>query len=331
MKTSIVLTSLCALAFAGLTTCVSANVVVYGHAQVEIAKVDSNNNDQVVMEDNARGRIGVKVEEPLEDGLTAIAVAEFKADFADGDASKGNEDNVALTKREMMIGLKGFFGTVELGRVKSAYKYTGGVQYDPFVATLLEARGRYGMSGKVGPDQALGHFAFISDSIAYKTPEFMGASAWGTYSPDESSNDGALTYAVKYSPAKSWEVFIAGNDGGQADDEGLASKYKAQKAGGMIKILENHKLTAQYERNENNGAKADLIFAGYQGTFGKAVVVVQGGGDKVTGGGDGNGFTIGGIYNLSKNTRLHMGASHAFGDGLFGENKTYSLGIRIIF
>ena len=46
-----------------------------------------------------------------------------------------------LTDREVMVGLRGRFGDFETGRIRTPYRYLGGVKYDPFVATALEQRG----------------------------------------------------------------------------------------------------------------------------------------------------------------------------------------------
>jgi hypothetical protein len=56
--------------------------------------------------------------------------------------------------RESMVGLRGGLGTLELGRLETPYKYSGGVKYDPFVATSLEARGAGVLS--LGPSNASG-------------------------------------------------------------------------------------------------------------------------------------------------------------------------------
>ena len=166
-----------------------AEVKVYGHAQVEFGTYGggtSGGGGQAVV-DQARGRIGFKSSEDLGNGLKAIVKAEYKTDFADGDST----GSVSLSKREMLVGLKGGFGTVELGRLKSVYKYSGGVKYDPFVATTLEARGRGGMSGKVGLGNAFGHNGFISDSVAYKNKFGGNVHFWLTYDLDDGGSESA--------------------------------------------------------------------------------------------------------------------------------------------
>ena len=98
-------------------------------------------------EDNARGRFGIKASEDLGGGLTAIAKYEWKADTTDnksggniasvdiaesiiGSDLNGDGDSTdivtvnvtsdaSLTSRESYVGLKGGFGTIMLGNLKS--------------------------------------------------------------------------------------------------------------------------------------------------------------------------------------------------------------------
>jgi len=224
-----------------------AEATVYGHAQVEIGSWGGDSTG-VSVEDNARGRIGFKSSEDIGGGMKVLAKAEFKADFADGDAGGG----ASLTKREMMVGLKTGMGTVSLGRLKSAYKYMGGVKYDPFVATVLEARGNNGMTGKVGAGNAYGHNSFISDSIGFVNK--TGAiTFWLTYDLDDggqnkaqTSANGAngMTLGVKFG-SKQYEAFFAmANDGETAE-------YSAMKFGGQFKVSKELKISGQYETSED--------------------------------------------------------------------------------
>jgi major outer membrane protein P.IB len=98
----------------------SADVTLYGHAQVEVASVDNSSTGNLTnVADNARGRLGVKASEKLGNGMTAIAGFEWKIDTTQGGQATG--------QRESFVGLKGDFGTISAGHLKSAYKYTGGI------------------------------------------------------------------------------------------------------------------------------------------------------------------------------------------------------------
>jgi len=284
-----------AIALAVASSTASAGVTVYGHAQVEVGQVDNGTTDQTVVTDNARGRLGVKASEKLGNGLTAIAKFEWKLDTTSGGAATG--------QRESFVGLKGGFGTVEAGNLKSAYKYSGGVKYDPFVATLLEARGANGMSkGELGSGK-YGHNSFMSNNIGYKTPKMGGFSGWATYSPDEGAGTGGdYSFGLKFKQ-KMFEVFLAG-----VENETTAGG-DAIKIGGQVKFG-NFKVSGQYEQLDlNTASDIDIFFLGGQAKFGNNVVVAQFGNKDVDGGNDGDYYTLGFIHNMSKKTRVHAGFS----------------------
>jgi len=308
----------------------SAGVKVYGHAQVEVGTVDNGTTSTTQVQDNARGRIGFKAKEKLGNGMTAMAKFEFKTDTTDG-ISKEADGKESLTGRELMIGLKGNFGTISAGQLKSAYKYTGGVKYDPFVATMIEARGANGMSkGELG-NGAFGHNSFLANSIGYKSPKMNGFSAWATWSPDENSSssasangaDGDYSFALKFKQ-KGWEVFVAGvnNDDAAGGD--------AIKFGGMYKFG-NFKIVGQYEQLDRAAASdIDIYFIGGQAKFGNNVVVAQFGNKDIDGGASLDYYTIGLIHNLSKKTRLTAGF-RSYESSATTDVDTFAVGMRVKF
>jgi len=310
-------------AFGAVPMFASAGVTVYGHAQVEVGTVDDGTNDQTVVEDNARGRLGVKASEKLGNGMTAIAKFEWKIDTTVGGADTG--------QRESFVGLKGGFGTVQAGNIKSPYKYTGGVKYDPFVATILEARGANGMSrGELGSGK-YGHNSFLSNNVGYMTPKMGGFSGWVTASPDEAAGTGGdYGFALKFAQ-KAWEVFVAG----VSNDKDAPAGGEAVKVGGMYKFA-NFKIVGQYEQlsfNQSGKSDTDIYFIGGQAKFGSNVIVAQFG-NKDPGGAlsDLNYYTIGFIHNLSKKTRLTAGF-RSYEQGANGETDidTFAVGMRMKF
>ncbi|WP_455206215.1 porin [Kaarinaea lacus] len=297
--------SLIALAVAGATsaavvTPAQAEVTAYGLAQVEIGAVsyqtenaacaNAAKQDQTVTAgcdgldviDNANGRVGLKASEDLGNGMTGMAKFEFKADTADNQTSSG----VSLTARESLVGLKANWGQVELGRLKSAYKYAGGVKYDAFVATLLEARGNGGMSGNSVytknlniPDGNFGHNGFLPNNIGY---EYGGKTGFGvrlTYGAAD--GDGSITASAMFAQ-DNWEVFAAMVDTGDLGDSGFGESYSAVKAGGMFK-MGAHKFMLQYEQTSLDpgstvGAtkiEPTYIFAAWNMKMGKNTFVVN--------------------------------------------------------
>jgi predicted porin len=355
--------NLIAIAVATLVTPVIAvaedDVTVYGMAQVEVANIDpqSDRDSYVDVADKARGRVGVVATEDLGSGLKGLAKFEFKLDTADGNSDtacktvdSGTNDNdpnftdadsvgcsaetgVALTSRELFVGLKGGFGQVELGQLKSAYKYAGGVAYDPFVATTLEARRNGGMSGGV-----FGHNGFVSKSIGYNSPKLGPVGLRATYAPSE--DDSAYTASAKAS-FKMGEVLVALADQG---DRAGKNEYSAWKVGGQLRLAGGaHKIALQYEGTEKKDAAADkttkptFVFAGYQGTFGKSTFVAQFGvndsdieDDPDTAANESKDttyYSLGAIYKFSKNTRVFGGYRVADVDDDSGQS-VVSIGLR---
>lgn len=236
-----------------------AEVTVYGQLQVEHAlkfDVDYKNDVNTLTDknqseedsaartvDNRRGRLGIKASEDLGGGMTALAHAEWQSETTTGTAY--------LQDRFTYVGLKGAFGTITAGALKSPYKYTGGVNYDPFVTTTLQARSNGGMLG--GGIESLGGFAannafgahgFIENSIGYSN-KFGPVKLAATYSLDEEGTvngaDGDYTFALSVGQGP-WEAFVAATH----DDELLANvvagvsedraTYDATKVGGKFKI-----------------------------------------------------------------------------------------------
>ena len=317
-------------------TLATADVSVYGRAQVEIASVDNGTDSVITVADNSMGRIGVKATEDLGNGLTGLAKFEMKADTTDGDVSKCSvggaapagstcKVGVSLSARESLVGLKGGFGQIELGNLKSEYKYNGGVKYDAFVATNLEARGAGGMS-KPG-DANLGHNGFITRSVGYRGK--AGPVKFGlTYAPSE--DDGRMSAAAKFG-GKDFEAFIARVDSG--DTTGAGAGYNANKLGGMYK-MKGHKFMFQYEmRGSDATPEPTNMFLGYQGKFGKNTAVFQYGIEDAD---DGAGtektmITLGVIHKFSKTTRIFGGYRSSDTDddtGTIAEDARITVGLR---
>jgi predicted porin len=249
---------------------------------------------------------------------------------------------VALTSRELFVGLKGGFGQVELGRLKSAYKYAGGVAYDPFVTTTLEARKNGGMS-----KGDFGHTGFVSKSVGYNSPKLGPVGLRVTYAPSE--DDSAYTASAK-AEFKMGEVLVALADQG---DRVSGKEYSTWKIGGQLRLAGGaHKLALQYEGTDQKekatntkkeiSNKPTYLFAGYQGTFGKSTFVAQFGlndsdlkdnpntpdVDESQGKSkDTTYYALGAIYKFSKNTRVFGGYRVSDVDDDSGQS-VISIGMR---
>jgi predicted porin len=307
----------------------TADVKVYGKAQVQIESVDRDTaaGSQVsVNDDYGNSRLGFKATEDLGNGLTGIAVMEFSVDPS---AISG------VGGRESWVGLKGSFGTVSAGTLKSAYKYTGGVKYDPFVATPLQARGNGGMSGNSpsysaagGGAGAFGHNGYLANSLGYSTPKMNGFSAMATYSPDETStatgaSDGDYSLSVKYD-AGNFEVFAKAVNN---DTNSAATDYSSTAVGGQFR-MGDHKFSVQYEMTDPAGtADPTFLFLGWQGKFGNNKLVAQYGMYDSDGGNDATYYALGAIHSFSKTTRLFGGYSATDVDNAGADRTAFTVGM----
>jgi predicted porin len=359
----------------------SADVMVYGLAQVELANIspegtcaagDTSCDSYLNLLDNANGRVGVSASEDLGNGWTGLAKFEYKIDTADGAADDGvsegatgvdlNSDGdtkdtvgvVGLTPREVMVGLKGKdVGQFELGRLKSPYKYAGGVKYDPFVATGLEARGQGGMH-----NGAYGQGGFLSNTIAYRGA-FGPVKVELLYGPE--TNDGQMGLSAMYA-ADNFEVGVAMIDSGdiKAKVGGLpvagtnaalpTSEYGAESNTKLFGkyTMGMHTIVAQYEMidltptnptagRSTKGDKPTYMFLGYQAKMGANQFVVEYGSmsadDKTTtigGAAKSNDMTmlvLGVNHFMSKTTRMYAGYRNSTSDAENG-NSVITVGLR---
>jgi len=336
---------------------VMAAPTVYGQMQVEISSegcdLEVNNSctgtttdGQVIqggggrfqkdvgVADNKRGRLGVKGSEDLGGGLKAIYKFEWQINTTDGNPNDG--------ARESMIGLKGGFGQFEVGRLKSSYKYYGGVKYDPFVATELEARRYGGMT-----TGAFGSNSFLSNTVAYQN-KFGMASFRITYNPDEQAGtDGDYTLGLKFGNKK-WEAgFAVAHDEDQANVVNNTNKlsYDAAKVFGKVKFGKIG-IRGQYESTSFEFANGDedgtIIFLGVDFKVGaKTTLVAQIADNTVEFGNlvdqDGTYYALGVIHKFSKKTRVFGGYGKMEVDnadnvqGVNNGRDVISVGLRVDF
>jgi len=355
----------------------TAAPTVGGMMQVEIANVSNdgfgeNNGGKGVRTpvaagesaikttDNKRGRLWFKGNEDLGGGLKANYKFEWQINTNVGELNDG--------AREGWVGLSGAFGAVEVGRIKSPYKYTGGVTYDPFVTTYMEARNSGGM---VGGD--FGANGFWSNSISWKK-KFGAIRVWVNLGLDEGDgatggllgngakvDDTSVTPSVKeqLGTAKgkggttgdiaatvlykqsNWEAFVGlstddqiSNIDGTADDSRTLTKV-----GGKFKTGA-HTISAQYEMDSVDGTNkdSDTLFIGYQLKMGKNILVAQiGQVDHDVDANDVDYYALGAIHKFSKTTRAFVGYrvsdkdDSGTGKGSENEISVISAGLRIDF
>ena len=214
------------------------NVEIYGRFQMELANVDSglsgSDNDPRYLVDDKMGRWGIFATEKLGNGWTAFGRFEWLESTDDADSE---------SDRDSYVGLKGPWGLFLAGRNGSAYKVTGGVKADPFVATTLEARNGGGMSSG-----AFGQTSFVENVIVYGSPTWNGFNFLVSYNPENSDErdpvEGFYSVGAQYKNGPLW-LWAGLSD--QNDNKGPGDEDKDRwKVGGSY-TFGNHTLRAQYE------------------------------------------------------------------------------------
>lgn len=302
---------------AGMAAPMAANAAptVYGHLQAEYTSYDNGGNtaDQDQIDDNKRGRLGVKGNEDLGNGLQAIYKFEFQVETTEGNVDDGD--------RNSYVGLKGGFGSVKLGALKSPYKYFGGVKHDAFVTTAMQARdGNGGMYREEGAMSAkFGSHSFLKNSIGYQN-KFGNVDVWAVYQMGENATQTTsatdnLVAGVRLNMG-AFEVFAATAD---EDKVGTRTKFGGAWESGP------HKIMAQMESQDDDAANgtdvdvsptatnladdSDAMYAAYNFTMGANTIALQWGNidfDRAAAN-DVDYTAIGVIHKFSKTTRVFAG------------------------
>ena len=336
---------------AALPAAARAELAVYGQLQVELAQVSNDGFGEnytggsrnpvaagetaIKLADNRRSRLGVKLREDLGLGLTAVARFEWQVNVATADPNDG--------AREAWVGLDADWGELRAGRLRTPYKYTGGVNYDPFAWTYLEARLSGGMKGG-----AYGQNGFWDTSLSYRN-HWGGFGLWLAWGADRgdgttnSGNAGDVSAALSYR-GRQWEVFAAYN-GFDADNDG--GKDSVAKLGGRVQFGGRHTLAAQYELDNPDGNDNDarIYFLGYQFRINRNIIAAQFGrtdgdanyaviptqpGELAARRIDTTYYAIGVIHRFSPKTRIFVGYRNSDGEGN-DDLAVYSAGLRIDF
>ncbi len=314
----------------------AAKVKVYGKALVEAVNVDSSTgatvsdaagrgDSQIQQGDrNGRSRWGMKATQDLGNGMKAIANFEFKLD------PSNNDDE---TNRQQWVGLQGGFGKVYFGRDHSAYKRTGGVKWDPYTASFLQARRSGGMSG-----DSMGHNGFRNDLIGYQTPKGLGGfSADVQFVVEEQGgSDGEYHIGAKYKTGALELIAKANhNENNDTDAVAVGARYKT---GGFTGFI-------QFEDTEHGGSIRPngtrivrqlgdgeflLVGAGYK--FGNNLLHGNVGNfdSNTTGGTDVDYFALGLTHFFDKKTRVFVGFANSDVDKV-DDVDMFGAGIRFDF
>jgi predicted porin len=235
-----------------------ADVKLKGQVAVELANTDGGQTlgdaSSVIDSNtrqgdyNGRSRIVIDASKDLGNGLKAIGRYAFNLNPSDGGYGSSLDP---LKSRDQYVGLAGGWGAAVAGRLPTPYKMNGGVKWDPFVATFMQARGQGGMSSG-----ALGTNSFVNDVLAYVMPELAGINATFAYiaSDDQDSGVDSGTYTLggtgKWGPVEVIAAWTTAKLAGDADDieqgkigirykgNGLVAawQYEAVDAGGKLAV-----------------------------------------------------------------------------------------------
>ncbi|MCR4299985.1 MAG: porin [Sulfuricaulis sp.] len=291
-----------------------ADVKVGGHAQVEYynAEIDttgaakSKGNGLI---DNARGRFWIDVQEDLGAGLKGLAHFEFSVDTANSGQADANGNGATFLDtslrtfdnrtREKYVGLAGGFGAIKAGNQHGVYKRLGGVRWDPFNATVLEARGNGGQSGTDVSASGYTHNAFIPGAIKWESGKVFGdmVTAELLYSPEKtdagagdagSGNDIGAGVSIK--PMKGFEIIAATFSNKKSPSVAANTDQKGTKLGVRYNFMDSHTVWLQAEDVDTNSTfaavnsngittaakgDAEFMWLGYTLKFGNNLLVAQ--------------------------------------------------------
>jgi len=172
MKTYIRCIPLCLMLGAGAAAAQSSSVTIYGVADAGMQFIDADGDGGshsklgVVSGGRNGSRLGLRGNEDLGDGLSAIFTLEQGYDFTDGNLGQGGR----MWGRQAFVGLKGGFGTLALGRIATfsagsgAFDMFGDV--DPFMTS-------YGISG-VGSTLSSASGLRTDNTVVYMSPSWNG-------------------------------------------------------------------------------------------------------------------------------------------------------------
>jgi predicted porin len=299
-------------ALAATAMSASAEVKVFGAAQFEVAAINETSvtTDEITgvdtsdtsdysgnLRDRQRGRWGIKASEDIGHGMKGLAHIEYDTQ-GDGDNNGTGCGGLGCGggERQIWAGIKGKFGMITGGSHHGIYKTYGGVKWDPFVATNLEARGNNGMSGS-----AFGHNNFLDRTLRYVSPKlgpvtiaFIRGFDYadtkdnldGVAPEDETegtNTDGShwqLGAKGKFGPVEGIAVY--GVQKKQKNTSGTGTETDAEdsprvKIGARFSFAKMHKIALQIESiKDRQGADQTEthIFLNWVGKFGKIMPVV---------------------------------------------------------
>jgi predicted porin len=330
-----------ALAALAVVSAASAqsSVTLYGVADTFFGQTKSGvgaaETTQTVINTNGinSSRWGVKGTEDLGGGLKANFVIEsgFNLD-------NGNQSATQLFNRQAYVGLSGNFGAVNMGRQYTAYDALRGATNNTFDTAAFTPTGAVWGSGVAD------YSSRVDNSIAYISPEFSGVSGAvvlglgenKTATVDANQNlslhikyaAGPVLVGYAYQEQKVQNAAVTGTDSTKYNL--VAGSYDF----GMVK------LTGGYNTAKVAGLSDKEYQVGLNAPIGAAANVAIGYSNSKTDGqvaalkSQSSGYSLVGLYDLSKRTRLYAGYSKMTADTgpvTTGKSSIVAVGVRHAF
>jgi len=329
-----------------------ADVKLIGKVQTEVVSISGDGSTAgIYLADGTEGHkvnagnagaFGVSIKHDLDNGLTALAKANFSIQM--------DANAVGLGKgRDGYVGLKGGFGTVLAGRIATPYKMST-VKWDPFLATSLQARGSAGMS--------MLHNGYADNVLAYANKfggvKFVGAVALNetpdaAATPANSSTvgDHAITFSVNAPIGSNLALALGYIDMGGTDT--TAIKVGAKFKTGAITVSGQYETIGKGVRDSKSKSvamvkggvdlpatdSATVIYGNVSFKMSPENTIAAAFGSTASDGTDDSGdatyASVGMLHSFNKKVRGHVGFRNVTGKTSANESSTLVGGLRIAF
>lgn len=342
-----------------------AGVEIYGQAHVSADYNNNNDNRPGYTKSNGSlssdaSRLGLKGDEDLGNGLSAMWTIEQNVDF-----DTGNAFNFA---RQTFVGVGGGFGTVVGGRLYTPYRNST-AKYDVFRDTKADYNAIMGSADGINAFTNRAQDS-LSNVIAYMTPDMNGFSASAAYvlpsvltqndnlpltNPQQKQDAYSLSAGYDVGPLSLTAAYETLNKVGYNLNNGTA---KAWKAGGSYTIMNATTLALIYENvdlgsitnigNTTFGGNRNAIYGSVAHKMGDTTLKLAIANADKLGSGSNNGatqYSLGVAQSLTKNTEVYAlysqinndnGGAYGFaygpGNAVTGKDESvFSIGVNHAF
>ena len=180
-------------AFVAAPAIATAQTTLFGQVKYEVGYVEQANpdgtSDNNLVHSSKGTRLGVYGSEDLGGGMSAI----YRFQGGMTSVQSPMSGNAFQTNEENWVGLRGGFGTLQLGRSDTAMKKTAGA-FRAFTDTLAEPSLQPNRFGR-------------ADGVHYTSPGFAGANVYVTVEPNGAETDAYYALGASY---KTGPFYVSG-------------------------------------------------------------------------------------------------------------------------